>query len=178
MIPMYNTKKFTDFYSNVDQFLQDYKNNGLPTTISDANAKTLFYLLYAKYGNSSISNLDENQFKYRLFSIIFQYGPTWEKRLSIQDRLRNLEEKELMVGAKTIVNNSLNPDSDPTTEELEYINQQNTNKVTKSILGAYAELWSLLKLDVTEEFINRFKQLFIQVVQPQRTYIYKTEEEE
>ena len=61
MIPMYNTKKFTDFYSNVDAFLQDYKNNGLPTTISDANAKTLFYLLYAKYGNSSISNLDENQ---------------------------------------------------------------------------------------------------------------------
>ena len=94
MIPMYNTKKFTDFYSNVDAFLQDYKSNGLPTTISDANAKTLFFLLYAKYGNSSISNLDENQFKYRLFSIIFQYGPTWEKRLSIQDRLRNLEEKE------------------------------------------------------------------------------------
>ena len=82
-----------------------------------------------------------------------------------------------MVGAKTIVNNSLNPDSNPTVDELEYINQQNTNKVTKSILGAYAELCSLLKLDVTEEFINRFKQLFIQVVQPQRTYIYKTEEE-
>ena len=33
-------------------------------------------------------------------------------------------------------------------------------------------------IDVTEEFINRFKQLFIQVVQPQRTYIYKTEDEE
>ena len=178
MIPMYNTKKFTDFYSNVDAFLQDYKSNGLPTTISDVNATTLFFLLYPKYGNSSISNLDENQFKYRLFSIIFQYGPTWEKRLSIQDRLRNLEEKELMVGAKTIVNNSLNPDSNPTVDELEYINQQNTNKVTKSILGAYAELWSLLKLDVTEEFINRFKQLFIQVVQPQRTYIYKTDDEE
>ena len=117
--------------------------------------------MYANYGNSSIANLDENQFKYRLFSIIFQYGPTWEKRLSIQDRLRNLDEKELMVGAKTIMNNSLNPDSNPTVDELEYINQQNTNKVTKSILGAYAELWNMLRIDVTREFLDKFKDLLI-----------------
>ena len=46
-------------------------NNG-----TDANATTLYYLLYARYGNSHIVNTDENQFTYKLFSTIFMYGPT------------------------------------------------------------------------------------------------------
>ena len=76
MIPQYDTKLFTEVFDDAGSFVYYYKNIGIPTTISDANARTLYYLLYARYGNNPIANYDEEQFKYKIFSIVFQYGPT------------------------------------------------------------------------------------------------------
>ena len=96
MLPQYDTKLMTDVWSKATDFLADYQNIGIPTTISAQNATTLYYLLYARYGNTPIANYDENQWKYKMFSIIFQYGPTWEKRLDIQNTLRGLQISDLV----------------------------------------------------------------------------------
>ena len=96
MFPQYDTKLMTDVWSQASDFLTDYQNAGIPTSISTTNATTLYYLLYAKYGNTPIANYDENQWKYKMFSIIFQYGPTWEKRLDIQTTLRGLQISDLI----------------------------------------------------------------------------------
>ena len=96
MIPQYDTKLMTEVWSDASGFLTDYQNVGMPTTISNQNAITLYYLLYARYGNTPIANYDENQWKYKMFSIIFQYGPTWEKRLDIQTTLRGLQIADLI----------------------------------------------------------------------------------
>lgn len=96
MFPQYDTKLMTEVWSQASEFLTDYQAAGIPTTISVQNATTLYYLLYARYGNTPIANYDENQWKYKMFSIIFQYGPTWEKRLSIQDTLRGLQISDLV----------------------------------------------------------------------------------
>ena len=94
--PNYDTKLMTEIWDDSAKFVYDYKHVGIPTTISDANATTLFYLLYARYGNNPIANYDENQFKYKMFSVIFQYGPTWEKRLSVQETLRGMSLSDLI----------------------------------------------------------------------------------
>ena len=96
MIPQYDTKLMTEVWSDASGFLTDYQNVGIPTTISNQNATTLYYLLYARYGNTPIANYDENQWKYKMFSIIFQYGPNWEKRLDIQTTLRGLQIADLI----------------------------------------------------------------------------------
>lgn len=96
MFPQYDTKLMTDVWSQASEFLTDYQAAGIPTTISTANATTLYYLLYARYGNTPIANYDENQWKYKMFSIIFQYGPTWEKRLDVQKTLRELQISDLV----------------------------------------------------------------------------------
>lgn len=96
MIPQYDTKLFTDIWDEASKFVTDYTTVGIPTTISQSNAQTLYYLLYARYGNTPIANYDENQFKYKVFSIIFQYGPTWEKRLSVQETLRGMQLADLI----------------------------------------------------------------------------------
>lgn len=78
MIPKYSTEKFTDVWDNAAEFVSDYKSSGLYDTnnkISDTSATTLYYLLYARYGNSPLANRDITQFQYKVFSIIFQYGP-------------------------------------------------------------------------------------------------------
>ena len=96
MLPQYDTKLMTDVWSKATDFVADYQNIGIPTTISAQNATTLYYLLYARYGNTPIANYDEEQWKYKIFSIVFQYGPTWEKRLDIQNTLRGLQISDLV----------------------------------------------------------------------------------
>lgn len=95
-IAAYDTVLMTDVWESSAEFLKDYKHVGIPTTISDPNATTLFYLLYAKYGNNPIANYDITQFKYKVFSVIFQHGPTWEKKLAVQETLRGLQLSDLL----------------------------------------------------------------------------------
>lgn len=179
MIPMYENKYFTQIYDNVDSFIEDYKTCGIPPILKDESLATLFYLLYAKYGNSPIANSDENQFKYKLFSIIFQYGPTWEKRLEIQSDIRSLTLEEARIGYMNISNHAYNPETSPSTQdtnELNYVNDQNVSKSSKSKIDAARDLWYTLRTDVTIDFLDEFKRLFLKVVRPQHTYIYTTED--
>ena len=89
-LPEYSTEKFSDIYKKASEFLSDYHNIGITPVISDSNASLLFYLLYGRYGNNPIANWDITQWKYKIFSVVFQYGPTWEKRLEVQKKLREL----------------------------------------------------------------------------------------
>lgn len=178
---MYKTKTFTDLYESVNDFVYDYNNIGIPKTITVDNATTLYYLLYARYGNSPISNMDENQAKFKLFSIIWQYGPTWEKKLAIQANLRQLSDAELREGALSIYNHAFNPSTDPSTAsetELDYINEQNTTRQKRSRVGAYMELWQALSTDVTADFLKRFDVCFKQFVGPEKFMYYISDEED
>ena len=176
-------RKFTDIFPDVDKFVESYKNSGLYTEksmISDNSCEILYYLLYARYGNSTIASFDETQFIYKLFSIIFMYGPTWEKRLDIQNKVRNLTEDEITKGSKRVNNRSYNPSIAPTTgtfDELTTVNEQIVDGWKKSKLEGYANLMVLVETDITEEFIGKFKKLFIVIVEPNLPLWYETEVE-
>lgn len=321
----YRQYKFTDVYDNADDFVADYKNNGFPTTIKDESANVLFYLLYSRYGNNTIASSDLTRFKYKMFGTVWQYGPTWEKKLDIQKMLREYTEAQILAGEgytsesdntvtsttsgqksstldKTgsgeknsttnsetntttsgtnnttvttdqdttsstttetsgsstsngtkLKNYADNPSTEPSTvadTPLTYINRQEYEKTTatgtdtststvtgsgtldstvttngatsgtekdtvtgtvkdtysdtgkdtlaqndsstrsdtgkdtlrsnktKGKLEAYAMLWNMLRDDVTSDFINRFKPLFLTVVQPEEPLYYITEDSE
>lgn len=224
MKPLYDTKLFCEIWESSDDFITDYKNqdqdhfvNQVPTTISDTNALMTYLLLFSKYGNNPIANYDVTQFKNKIFTTIWQYGPAWEKRLSMQADIRNLTLQEIQAGTSTswssegeqsqtnegsdstINNHAYNPSSAPTTQttnELDYIDQQNVAKgtdsrtitgsdskttgqtVTKSKMDAYGQLWELVATDVTAEYINKFKKCFKQFVAPERSLIYVTEDDD
>lgn len=184
MIPQYTTMKFTDVWDNAADFVADYKSSGLYVTgnkISDTSATTLFYLLYARYGNSPMANRDVTQFQYKIFSVIFQYGPKWEKDLDIQAKVRALTDDEIRLGSKAIYNQALNPADAPSTatlEELTYINQQNTTNYKKSPLEGYTLLEQLLRDDITKIFVDKFNICFKKFVENERPLIYVTEDED
>ena len=175
----YDTLNFTDVYNNVDGFMQDYYNIGIPKLIkNDDTVKTIFYLLYARYGNSTIAFTDVEQFKYNVFTTIFMYGPTWEEKLELQNKIRNLSDEEITIGGKAIYNSAQNPsNSNPGIEELDYINSQNVTRYKKSKLEGIALKWELLKNDVTNEFLTKFKSLFRTILSPDRPVLYETYEE-
>ena len=158
-----NNLTFTEIYPTLNEFIEDYNNCGLPTTISENNVITLFYLLSASYGTWQIASNSSKIFALKLFQIIWQYGPTWEKRLDLQNKIRNLTDDEIQLGSKAIYNRALNPGTEPSTNSLDELNailEQNTTNYKKSKLEAYAMVYSLLASDVTQEFLNRFKPLF------------------
>ena len=153
MKPMYDTKLFTDIFDDAGTFLYYYQHSGIPQIITNDSVNLTYYLLYARYGNNPIANFDEEQFKYKIFSIMFQYGPSWEKRLAMQADIRNLTLQDIQTGTATswatsgtqsqsdsgsstdINNHAFNPSTTPTTQstsELEYIDQQNVSKGTDS----------------------------------------------
>lgn len=170
LLPQYDTKLFTDLFDNYSDFKTEYTSTQKFPMVIDAadteshvsNLQILYYLLYARYGNSPIANLDENQFKTKLGAIIWQYGPTWEKKLEIQNTLRGLTESQIKTGISRAISNTgtvgtsgsntynnltsadsgtdihnhaYNPADDPstqTTTELNYINEQHVDKFGKT----------------------------------------------
>lgn len=170
----YRTRTFADIFESADNFAAMAEEVDIPLKIKEESLRTLFGLMYARYGNSHVAYSDENQFIYGVFSTIFMYGPTWEKRLEIQDNVRALTLEEAQAGDKTIYNNAYNPGTIPTTEELQAINSQNTTNRKKGKIEAYANILSMLEVDVTREFLDRFKSLFIKILEPDYPLLYET----
>lgn len=178
-------RKFSDIFPDVDVFTDSYKESGLykdPNKLSNDGITILYYLLYARYGNSTIASFDESQFTYKVFSLIFMYGPAWESKLKLQEELRKLvdDPDKLTEGAFAIHNHSYNPSIAPETTSdmvLKTINDQNTSRFKKGKLDAFAMAAEILKTDVTDAFIGKFKKLFLVVVEPNLPLWYETEKE-
>lgn len=174
----YRTRTFAEIFPSFEEFQKEYTASKLAIDLGEGlSLAQLYYMLYAHYGNSHISYSDENQFKYYLYTIIFQYGPTAAKERYIQDKLRGLSDEELTLGGKAIYNHSYNPSIEPGTaslEELLTINDQNTTNYKKTQMEGYANLLSLLKRDVLDEFIHKFSRLFIRVAAADHPLLYTT----
>lgn len=186
----YRQNKFSDIFPTLEDFVQEFNSNTLfgsnsfdPAYIANTaascgnffNATLIYYLLMGSYANSIIASSDTNRFKINFWSTIFQYGPTWAKKMDIQKKVRALTEEEIVTGSKAIFNTAMNPSTDPTEKDgiLSYINQQNTSKYQKSKLEAYQVLWSTIIEDPTQEFITKFKKLFLTVLEPEEPLLYE-----
>lgn len=124
---------------------------------------TLYYLLLARHGSDHMRGDYPYRWKLKLMSTVFQYGPTWSKRLELQDKIRNLSDEELQKGTVTIYNNARNPNTAPgadTWTALPGINSQNQTLNKRGLADAYATADAILRIDVTEEFLARFDKFF------------------
>lgn len=181
---------FSDMYPTLDAFLNGYKdsfgdfislgynNVEIPKKLTEENIKTLYYLLYGQYGGSTITGDDQFQWCYQLWSIVFMYGPTWEKRLKLQDEIRAMSIDDAIKGSVSINNLALNPSEAPVADSddiLKTINTQTVNKFNKSKVEGYQYLIDLLETDVTKMFLDKFKVLFLKIVAPQEPLWYTTE---
>ena len=130
MYGYYRTRRFIDIFPSLESFINDYLNCPIQIPLKNENNTTitnLYYMLYAKYGNSHIASFDETQFRYKLWNIVFMYGPTWEKRLEVQAAIRNIAQDELERGNANVNNYAVHPDTEPSTDAtdpLSYITNQ------------------------------------------------------
>jgi hypothetical protein len=181
MLPRYNTAIWTDIFPDFDTFKSVFDNDFgsyAKDCITAANLKSLYYLLYARYGANPFINYSTDLIKAKVVAITYQKGPTWEKRKSVQDQLRGLTEAELLKGSSTVFNRASHPEQEPSTdtdEYLTYLNAQDVSKIKRSKLDAYSYLQDVLKTDVTEEFLKAYSVLFSKVVTPHIERVYEDE---
>lgn len=184
MLPMYNTKTFSQVFPTYASFkdcfdndFDEYAKNVIPANY----LQTLYWLLYARFCDNPIVNYSVINFKAKLVGITWQKGPAWVRKVQLQDSLRALTEDDLLTGARTIFNKALHPETEPGTDtdtELTYINVQDVSKQRRSKLDAYSYLQDVLKNDVSEEFIRHFEKLFSKFVSPTITRIYENDIDE
>lgn len=183
---VFRYRKFIEIFETVDDFLTVYNASPIPKVLPEAgnengaDATTLYYMLYARYANSPIASSSEEQFVARLMLTIFQYAPTWAKRLELQNKLRSLSDADLMKGGKAFYNHATNPSTLPPTDSttaLNKIDDQNVTSYLKSKMEGYSMLATLLETDVTREFLDQFEVLFNPLVMPDRPICYCDTEE-
>lgn len=183
---VYRYRTFSEIFTELGVFLDIWTESSYPKIIPEADNEygadmtTIYYMLLARFANSPIASCDETQFVNRLFLTIFQYAPTWAKRLELQGKLRSLSEDELLKGGKAFYNHALNPSTAPvndSTEALPKIDDQNVTSYIKSKMEGYSILASLLETDVTKEFLDRFEVLFNPLVMPDFEVCYCEEDE-
>ena len=180
-----NRMTFDQVWEDVTKFLEEFKASPFYDTtnfnIDDSSVTMTYYLLYNRYGNTEIVNNDLNQFKFKLFGTIMQYGPSWQQKVKIQAKIRSFgleDTSEIYKGSKAIYNHAVNPETSPATgdlEEIGYINDQNTTSYKKSKLEGLAILVESLKDDVTSMYIDKFRKLFKQIIIVTPHVVYKEE---
>lgn len=177
------TRTFSEIFPDVNSFTLAVYGSGLHNAaFTTDSCDKLYYLLYASYGNSHIASSDENQFKYKVYTIIFNKGVQWQKSLEIQEKLSKLTEKDILSRGSNISSHAYNPgeggikvtDNEPI---LDYINDQSSVSSQADKVTAYMSYMNSL-VDVTTDFINSFKPLFLKVVYPERPLWYVTDDDE
>lgn len=179
----FRTRTFSEIFPTADEFNQFYHECGLfstGNTLQTQSVYTIYYLLLSNYADSNISSSDENFFKYQIMSTIFSYGLSWEKKLSVQSKLRALTDDDIINGTISKYTKALYPGKAPgaNTDPFDYANEFNKAEVKKGKVQAYAELYALIEDDLTTSFMKKFKKFFLQIVLPELPLWYATYQEE
>lgn len=176
-----NQKVFFDIYTTQSDFTDDLSNNYSffkPDDMTDDYITKTYWLLAARFGDQAISGYtDEGRWKLRLFQCLNQYGPVWEKKSELQKQIRALTLDQLKETGKVINNSALNPNNEPTTEELNFISAQSTSKSTMSNIDALNLQYVALDDDLDKVYTDHFKPLFSKFLLPDSPlYLYKDTE--
>lgn len=175
------TRKFCEVFPNLETFQAEWKE--LPFSsqgdVEDAAVELTYYLLVGRYSNSTIASTDEYQFEMRLFSILWQNAPLWQREIELQREVRKLKMDDIVSGTKSIYNHSYNPSTEPSSDSesiLNTINDQNVSIQKRDKLKAVMDYESILSANPTDYYLSKFKELFISIVEPQYEALYETEE--
>ena len=180
----YRTRTFIDIFPTLADFKTEYNGCALKNPLFKEDSLTdLYYLLYAAYGNSHIASSDENQFKYKLYSIIYSKGLVWQKAVEIQNKLQTLSEQDIIKNTSYVHSHAYNPGEggtavDTTGQEIiQYINDQTSTVSSNPYIDSYFKYLQSLR-DVSTDFIREFRKLFLVIVEPEYPLWYKTEEDD
>lgn len=187
MIPNYFLKPITKRF--IDAFPKFKRDEGETTlyfwetwlaspfydsTLTEDDISKIYYHLLAEYYNSHFIYMDDLGISLNVMHIIEEYYPNCKERLKLVDDMRNLSLDEFKKSGIQIQSSGANPKVETAMDELiGFMDAQNANFQLKSTEQVLKSKFMSLYDGVMEEFVSRFKPLFVKLYSGVNSYIYQ-----
>ena len=147
--------------------------------LTEDDLEDIYHHLMAKYYNWHYIYMDDIGIALNTFDIIHDYFPNCKERLLLVDQMRNLSIEEFKKSGISIDSQGANPKIATNMDELiNLVDSQNASFQIKSTEQTLKAKFMALYDGVFDEFIDRFKPLFVKLYNGVNSYLYINKEEE
>lgn len=148
-------------------------------SLSETDLKHIYDHLLADYYNWHFIYPDDLGITLNVFKIIDEYYPNVKVRLDLVEQLRNLSLDEFKKSGITINSSGQNPKIATEMDELiDLVDSQNASFQLKSHEQVLRAKFMALYDGIMDEFIARFKPLFVKLYSGVESYLYINCEQE
>lgn len=148
-------------------------------SLTETDLKNIYNHLLADYYNWHFIYPDDLGITLNVFKIIDEYYPNVKVRLDLVEQLRNLSLDEFKKSGITINSSGQNPKMATEMDELiDLVDSQNASFQLKSHEQVLRAKFMALYDGIMDEFISRFKLLFVKLYSGVESYLYINCEQE
>lgn len=179
------TKRFIDAFPKFEAESEDDVNDMYfweawqespfyDSTFTKADIKDIYNHLMAAYYNWHYVYMEDLGITLSTFHIIHDYWPNCKERLSLVSQMRALSLDNFAKSGITITSQGANPKTTEAMDELiDLVDSQQANFQLKSQEQTLKAKFMALYDGVMDEFIDRFKPLFVKLYNGVNSYIYQ-----
>lgn len=141
---------------------------------TEQDLKEIYNHLLAEYYNWHFIYLDDLGITLNVFHLIEEFYPNTKERLNIAEQIRNLSIEDFKKSGISINSQGANPKTTEQMDELiDLVDAQTANFQLKSQEQTLRAKFMSLYDGIMEEFIERFKPLFVKLYNGVNSYIYR-----
>lgn len=149
------------------------------SNLTENDLKDIYNHLLAAFYNWHYVYMDDLGIALNTMHIIHDYYPNVKERLSLVSQLRALTVDEFAKSGLNITSSASNPKVETEMDELvDLVDSQNATFNLRSTEGAIRAKFNSLVDGIMDEFIDRFKNLFVKLYSGVNSYIYQNKQEE
>lgn len=149
------------------------------SNLTENDIKDIYNHLLAAFYNWHYVYMDDLGIALNTMHIIHDYYPNVKERLSLVSQLRALTVEEFAKSGLNITSSASNPKVETEMDELvDLVDSQNATFNIRSEEGAIRAKFNSLVDGIMDEFIDRFKPLFVKLYSGVNSYIYQNKQEE
>ena len=177
------TKRFIDAFpkfkadngEDVKYFYETWQNSPFyDSNLTENDLKDIYNHLLAQYYNWHYVYMDDLGIALNTMHIIHDYYPNCKERLSLVSQLRALTVDDFAKSGININSQGSNPKTATDMDALiDLVDSQNASFQLRSEEGAIRAKFNSLYDGVMDEFIDRFKDLFVKLYNGVNSYIYQ-----
>lgn len=143
-------------------------------SLTEADLKSIYDHLMAAYYNWHYVYMDDLGIRLNTFHLIHDYYPNCKERLNLVNQMRELSLDKFSKSGISITSAGANPKVATEMDELiDLVDSQNANFQIKSEEQTLKAKFNALYDGVMDDFINRFKPLFVKLYTGVNSYLYK-----
>lgn len=177
------TKRFIDAFpkfkadagETIKYFYETWQDSPFyDRNLTENDLKDVYNHLLAKYYNWHYVYMDDLGIALNTMHVIHDYYPNCKERLSLVAQLRELTVDDFAKSGIQIDSQGSNPKTATDMDELiDLVDSQNASFQLRSTEGAIRAKFNSLYDGVMDEFIDRFKDLFVKLYSGVNSYIYQ-----